>query len=135
MKAALSGLAGRGRKSIPWLPHLSQQSTELDGTAVLDGWNVRAELDAELCGPAGAPWEEDEVINKRKMEKNIGNKLFRRVQESLSPRGIPGTISHPLSMVRTFMSLSSPVRSVVPETEQRGTAAHRLLWLLPERTV
>lgn len=70
MKAALSGLAGRGRKSIPFLPHLSQQNTELDGIAVLDGWNVRAVLDAELCGAAGAPWEEDEVINKREDGKN-----------------------------------------------------------------
>lgn len=73
-----------GEKSISWLPHLSQLNTELDGTAVLDGWNVRAELHAQLCGPAGAPREEGEVINKRKTEKNLrGKKLFQRLQESL----------------------------------------------------
>lgn len=78
MTAVLSGLAGRGRKSIPWLPHLSQQNPELEGSAGLDGWRVRAGLHAELCGPAGAPWEEDEVINKRKMgkKKTIGKKPF-----------------------------------------------------------
>lgn len=31
-------------------------------------------------------------------------------------------------MVRTLMSLFTPFRSVVPETEQRGIAANRLLW-------
>lgn len=38
-------------------------------------------------------------------------------------------------MVRTLMFPFTAVSSVVPEAEQRGIAANRLLWLLPERTI